>query len=375
MQLPSRRALLSTVGGGLSGALAGCLDRDRTGTEAAETSTGTATARPTATEPLQTAITDGALDAHVSVHNDGDAPATVTAELRRDGTVVDERTRDVNDGVVALLFSVPEPGSYTVSASLDAGGSATHDWRVEAGYRGSLTVQVDGSGEPSFEETLVDRACATGEGTTTSLPYSIPDAPETHTRGRAELANESGDPVTVTLAVAHDSLTFFECTYELDADQTVAVEGLTATAGEYTVDVDVETGGRTVSRWRIPPDYAWPLLSITVPAEGNPLVGCGEGGDVQVAVDNATDSAVAATLALERDGQTVGEQSLDLPAGGSEDIALSTPVGDFYSLVVTADTGTASAAVVRCYCYRSVRTGVTLDAGRPRIDTGVRRCT
>ncbi|WP_440988847.1 hypothetical protein [Haloarchaeobius baliensis] len=375
MQLPSRRALLSAVGAGLSGAVAGCLDQGRSGTDAAETSTGPVGQRPTATDSLRTAITDGTLDAHVSVHNDGDAPATVTAELRRDGTVVDERTRDVNDGVVAFLFSVPEPGSYTVSAHLDAGGSATHDWQVEAGYRGSLTVQVGDSGEPSFEETLVDRGCATGEGTTTSLPYAIPDASETHTRGRAELANESGEPVTVTLAVAHESLTFFECTYELDADQTVAVEGLTATAGEYTVDVDVVAGGRTVSRWRIPPDHAWPLLSVIVPAEGDPLVGCGAARDVSVALENITDTSVAATVTLVRNGETVSERSVDLAARGSRDLALSTPVGDFYRLVATADTGTAHAELVRCSCYTAAETTVTFDGDGPRIDTGVRRCT
>ena len=375
MQLPSRRALLSAVGAGLSGAVTGCLDQGRSGTDAAETSTGPVGHRPTATDSLQTAITDGTLDAHVSVRNDGGSDVTVTAELRRDGAVVDERTRDVNDGVGALLLSVPEPGPYTVSASLDSGGSATHDWQVEAGYRGSLTVQVGDMGELSFEETLVDRGCSTGDGATTTLPYSIPDAPETHSHGRAELANESGEPVTVTLAVAHDSLTFLECTYELDADQTVDIEDLTATAGAYTVDVDVDAGGRTVSRWRVPPDHAWPLLSVIVPAEGDPLVGCGAARDVAVALENITDTSVAATVTLVRNGETVRERSVDLAARGSTDVALATPIGDRYTLVATADTGTAHAELVRCYCYTAAGTTVTFDGDGPRIDTGVRRCT
>lgn len=377
MAPPSRRSLLGAVGVGAVGALAGCLAGDGSGDEPT-------TDPPTVGTPTgETPVTDDPPDdrppadgeAPLSVVNHGDSPATVAVTVRRDGETVHEGTLSVNGGVGRLVTSVGEPGTYAVTASVDGGGSVEYDWRVGDDYAGRLRIVVGEPDGPTVTETVSGLPCPSGDGARGSLPYAAPDAPETYEAGGATLRNESGEPVTVTFSVADGSEQFFECTYEMSANRTITVDPLTATAGEYTVTVDVEGRGRTVYDWRIPPDHNWPELLVTVPAEGDPVVGCGQGGVVPVSVENATGSSATATLGLRRDGETVATASVDLAAGASASRDLSTPVGDVYELVVDAPGGTARADVPQCYCYTAYETTVTLAGDGPAVDTDVRVCT
>ncbi len=364
MAPPSRRTLLRSCGIALAGGLAGCLsDGSDQGTTPTDTDTPTETPTDTPTE-TPTSTADGAL----SIRNRGNRELSITVSLSRDGTQVLERTRTLNNGVSGAVTTDVTAGEYTVTAALSDGTRASTEWTVDAGYNGTLTVVV-GDEDISFRESLRETDCST-----TNLPYSIPGAEETFSESTASIRNESGAAAEVTLTLAHDGEVFFDCTTTLAARQSVSLDGLTATAGEYTVTVEVSNGGHTEYDWRIPAAHNWPSLTVILPETGDPVVGCGTSNDAHVTVENPTDSTRDATLRLRRDDEAVAEQGVTVEAGGTTDVELAIPVGDFYLLEVTAGGTTASEEVVYCSCYQEFETTATLGDPEPSIETTKQIC-
>ncbi|MFC7132783.1 MULTISPECIES: hypothetical protein [Salinibaculum] len=359
MAPPSRRALLRSCGIALAGGLAGCLND---GSDQGTTPTGTRTGTPTET-PTETPTGTPAADAAVGARNQAGREVSVTVTLSNGGSQVLERTRTLSDGVSGLVGDAIAAGEYTVTATLPDGTSASTEWFVADDYSGVLTAVVTDDGI-TFRETLRETDCSTAD-----LPYAIPDAEETFSTSGATISNESGEAADVTLALAHDGEVFFDCTTTLSARQSLSLDGVTATAGEYTVTVDVGDGGRTEYDWRIPEAHNWPSLTVTIPRNGDPVVGCGPDGEVPVTVENPTDSDRAATLRLCRDGETVAESSVTLTGGATTDVQLPHPVGDFYTLDVTAGGTTVSEEVVYCSCYSEFETTVTLGGSEPTIES------
>jgi len=362
---PSRRTVLKTCSIATVGSLAGCIadgedsDDETTDTPAETTRDDTPTDDPG---------TPGGSDAILSAHNDTESEQTVTVTVTQDGQQVGEASRTVQPGVRGVLdVTVAESGEYVVEGSIEDGDSATYDWSVGESYRGTLAVVVTDDGV-TFRETLENPDCPSDD-----LPYAVPDAAETFTTGGAYVDNESGETRTVTLSLAHDGETFFSCTQALGPRQSVSIDDLVATAGTYTVTVDVADGGRTTTEWRVPEQNNYPSLRVEL-GNGDPLVGCGSGGDVRVSVENATDGDRTATLTLRRDGETVAEESVDVAAGESPEAALSTPIGDFYTLVASSDGATAEEEIVHCYCYTSDQTTVTLGESGVSIESTTIAC-
>ena len=362
----SRRRVLAALGVTLGTTLAGCTTQQG---DDATTTDATTTPGPTATATTRTTDETG-IDAPVSARNSYGEDVALTVTLRRDGETLQRRTETLSSGVASTLdMSVTAPGTYTVAASVDGGAESDFEWTVTESYEGSLEVRVDEDGALGFREYLSEAGCG-GE----DVPYAVPGNEETFTTGSGELWNESGDAVTVTVSVAHDGTTFFECTRDLAANQTASLGDLTETAGEYTVTVAVADGGRTTQDWRIPPEHNWPRLRVVVPSSGDPLVGCGAAGSVDATVSNPSDEQRSATLALLRDGTQVAQQTVSVAGGEESKVALETPIGDIYTLRAETDAGEATAEVADCYCYAEHRTTVALDGGGPTIDSVRRIC-
>lgn len=364
---PSRRRLLCACGAALGSALSGCLSR---GTGPADSTTSTTTDRSSNSTTGTTRDPTGSVDTHVSAASRYDADVTLAVELRRGGETVQEQTQTVTSGInTALDVRVTEPGTYTVVASLADGASARYEWTVTEEYRGSLEVRIRDDGSLGFREYLQRDSCGSEQ-----LPYRVSGNEETWSASTGAVWNESGAPVTVSLAVSHDGTTFFECTFDLDANQTVELGELTKTAGEYDVAVDVDGGGGTEYDWRIPADYSWPELLVVVPSSRDPIAGCGRGGSIEVTVANPTDQPGTAALSLLRDGESVSEREVTVDAGAETTVSLDTPIGDFYTLQAETDTGSGEAEVADCYCYSQYETTVTLGSQGPEVESTQRIC-
>jgi hypothetical protein len=363
---PSRRRLLAACGAALGTTLTGCITQPSSDGARTTTNDGTTTASPTTTNRTGT---DG-VETYVGAHNAADEDATVTVALRRDGETLQQATETLQAGVTTTLdIVVTTPETYTVAASRGDGEETTFEWNVPESYGGSLEVRVGEDGTLGFREHLSGAGCG-GE----ALPYAVPGNEETFTAGSGSVRNDAGEPVTVTVTIAHDGTTFFECTRDLGANQTASLGDLTETAGEYSVTVDVADGGRTEYDWRIPPEYNWPKLSVVVPASGDPLAGCGAAGSIDVTVSNPAGNQRTATLALLRDGTAVTRRQVSVAGGEESSVALDTPIGDIYTLRAEAGAGTTTAEVADCYCYSEHRTTVALGDDGPAIDSIRRVC-
>lgn len=351
MSPPSRRSLLRTCGVAAASGLAGC-------------TAGFGSDTPDYVEeggPLPRG--------RIEVENRRRSVARLTVELRTDGRTAFERTRRVPPGVnLGIGPEVTDPGSHTVVARLEGGDEARTAWALEPGYEGTLTVVVD-EGGIAFDEDLAGGGCPT-EG----LPYSVPGAESTFGHGTLTVTNERDGVVRPTVAIAHDGEQFFECTMDIDPNESVTVEGLTDTAGTFTVTVDLDDGGRTSYEWRVPPENNYPTLRVSFPEGGGTLVGCGgPGGDVPVTVRNPGSEARSVALRLRRDGDPVASRTVEVAAGDERTVDLPIPIGDFYTLVATTDAGTERETVVSCYCYPG-RPTVTLGGEAPRIEAVTYAC-
>lgn len=347
MSPPSRRALLRTCGVAAASGLAGC------------------TAAFGSSTPDYVAGGGPLPRARIQAENRRETAVSLTVELRTDGRTAFERTRRVPPRVnLEIGPEVTDPGSHTVVTRLEGSDEARRTWVLEPGYEGTLTVVVD-EGGIAFDEDLAGGGCPT-EG----LPYSVRGAESTFEHGTLTVTNERDGVVRPTVAIGHDGERFFECTMEVDPDESVTVEGLTDTAGAFTVTVDLDDGGRTSYEWRVPPENNYPTLRVVFPEGGGTLVGCGgPGGDVPVQVRNPGDAARSVDLRLDRDGDPVATRTVEVTAADARTVDLSIPIGDVYTLVATTDAGTERAVVASCYCYGTGKPTVTLDEGGPRIET------
>jgi len=374
--MPSRRALLRAGGLALAGGLAGCAgggtptddsgtdtDGQRTGTNDRRTDAGTGRTATDRSTP------DG-LELTVGVRNRDDTDHEVTVELREGETVHARNTRSVNNGVTGLALDASvSPGTYTAAVDVTGGGRATYEWTVGEEYDGSLRAVVEAPDTIQFEEYREETPCA-GAG---DLPYAAAGQPETFTPGSAVVENDAGRAVTVRLRVAHEGTTFFDCSYDLGASQSVSPGAITATAGAYDVTVDVADGGRMTRTWHVRERDTYPSLVAAVREDG-PVVGCGSAESTTVEVRNERDAAAQTTLALARDGETVTERTVDLDAGAVRSVELSMPIGDIY--ILTAETGgdSDSAEVVECYCFSASETTVTVTGDGPTIESSYLVC-
>lgn len=369
MSPPSRRAVLQTCSLALVGGFVGCSETQDAETSPDEQNTPTSTVEdPESTPEPPSDPKDGG--ASLGLRSEYDEDVTVRVTVRADGNRLVDKSERLSPGIGTLVESdIPRPGEYVVEAGFGSETVASYDWVIGEEYDGSLAVVVTADGDITFREQLAEPTCSTAD-----LPYAAPDAEETFSPSSATVRNESGQAVTVELSVAHDDETFFSCVQALDARQSVDIDQLTTTAGTYTVTVDVSSGGQTVYDWRVPEDHNWPGLSVTIPRAGDPVVGCGSGGDIAVAVENTTDAARTTTLSLRRDGEEVATDTVEVAANATADASLSTPVGDFYTLVATTASGEAQKEVVNCSCYGTWETIVTLDGSGPQIDASLAVC-
>lgn len=362
----SRRRLLAACGVALGSGLSGCLFGNSDTIDPG----GMSSPPPNTTTDVPDSTQGNTVDASIGAASRYDGDVMLTVEVRRNGNQVLQETKTVLGNVnQSLGISVETRGDYTVLASLEGSAEARYDWQVTAGYDGQLEIRITSDGTVAFREHLSDGAC-TGD----NLPYTVSGNEQTHSESNAELRNDSGRAVEVNLSIAHDKTEFFDCTYDLDANQSVSLNGLTATAGEYTVVVDIEGGGRTEYDWRIPPEYAWPRLLVVLPANGDPLAGCGEGSDHNIGVRNQTSDRRDVTLTLARDGEHVVQQTTSVEANAETTVTLSTPIGGFYVLSAETDAGSDEAEHVDCYCYSQYRTTVTLDGESPNVESRQQVC-
>lgn len=368
MSPPSRRAVLQTCTLALVGGLAGC-----GGTQDIMSPEQQDSPNRTDEEPKSTPEPPPDFEAgnpSLRLRSEYDEEVTLRVTLRKDGNRFVDETQTLPAGMVTNIDAdIPQPGAYTVEAGFGSEMIVSRDWVVDEEYSGSITAVVTADREITLRERLSEPSCPTA-----NLPYAVPDAGETFSPSSASVQNESGQTVTVDLSVAHDGETFFSCTQPLDAGQSVSIDQLTTTAGTYTVTVDASSGGQTVYDWRIPEDHNWPALSMTITGTGDPVVGCGSGGDIAVAVENTTDATRTTTLSLRRDGEEVATDTVEAAANTTAETSLSTPVGDFYTLVATTDSGETQEEVVNCSCYGVSDTTVTLDGSNPQIDASLAVC-
>lgn len=365
---PSRRSVLRLCTGALGGGLAGCLaPSDPADLPESERQTSRST-ETSAEEPVESA-TPQRVEAGLSVLNTTDTDVNLTVRVRRDGEQIASRTDEARSHVGGSLgIDVSRPGDYTVEASIESGATATYDWQVRPEYEGQLEIRITGPERVTFREELSAPGCPNG-GVNSDLPYSIQGAEDTFQHGTAEIRNEAGQDVTVTVSIAHQGTTFFECTYDLGSRQSVSNDAVTASAGTYTVTADVAGGGRTEYTWNVPAWYHWPKLVVIVPDDGEPLVGCGGPGEVAIGVENPTDEPQTTELALLRGDDPVDEASITVDAESKSKRTLSTPIGDLYTLTAATDSGTDRVTVANCYCYDHRYTTVALDSEPPQIDT------
>jgi hypothetical protein len=374
MAPPSRRAILRAGGLALCGGLAGCATSDDStetapGTDADPTVTPTEAPEPRTPTDSPTDSPTPTREVTLAATSETDTDHTVTVTLTRDGERVERLRRPVPGRATAVFDRDRLPaGTYTVTATLEDGERGTHEWTVGEG-RTRLAVVV-GDGTVGFEETVENPPC---DGTA-DLPYAAPGAEETFQASTLSLNNDAGERRRVSLSLTHDGERFLDCTYDLGPAQGISLDAVTETAGTYGVTVDVAGGGRTAYDWRIPAGHNWPRLVATVPETGDPLVGCGTAESVDVTVENDAGTTREPTLSLARDGETVAERSVTLDPGASRAVELAIPVGDFYTLSVGTDAGTATGEVVQCYCYADRPTTVTLAEDGPAVETQLLVC-
>jgi hypothetical protein len=216
----------------------------------------------------------------------------------------------------------------------------------------------------------------TTDDTNPALPYTAADEPETFTNGAFEIENVGPEPVRATLSISHGGTTFFERTRDIPVNEVWDRNDVTATAGTYTVIVDVADGGRTEYDWRVPPEDGYPRLHGRIPASGTPVVGCGGSDTIDTQMKNETSSEQTVALSLLRDGETVTTESATLAPREADERELPIPIGDFYTLVATTDAGEASTEVVECYCYNQVqgKTNVVVTGSGPSVKSKVLVC-
>jgi len=355
---PSRRGLLAACGVALGAAFAGCT--------APRSDGGGNDADPGASsEHTTTNAGTGGVDATVGAESSYGENVSLTVALRRGGETLETETKTLlSQTIMGMDIAATEPGTYTVTASVDDGSEAATEWTVTESYDGRLDVYVGEDGTVSFREHRSADRCG-GE----DLPYAVPGNEETFTPGSGSVVNDSGDAVTVTVSVAHEDTTFFECTRTLDANQSASLGDLTETAGEYAVTVAVEGGGRTTRDWRIPPEDNWPRLRVVLSESGDPLVGCGAGGSVDATISNDGGESQSVQLVLRRDGTRITDETATVAAGEESTVALDVPIGGVYTLHATTDAGESTTEVVYCYCYGDRRLTVTLYGGGVVLDS------
>ncbi len=368
MSPPSRRAVLQTCTLAVAGGLAGCGGTQNVINPEQQDSPNRTEKDPQSTPELPPDSEEGSPS--LRLRSEYDEEVTIRVTVRKNGNRFVDETQTLPAGMVTNIEAdIPQPGAYTVGAGFGSETVVSRDWVVDEEYSGSMTAVVTADREITFRERLIEPSCPTAD-----LPYAAPDGKETFSSSSAAVQNESGQTVTVDLSVAHDGETFFSCAQPLDAGQGVNIDPLTTTAGTYTVTVDVSSGGQTVYDWRIPEDHNWPALSVTIPETGDPVVGCGSSSDIPVTVENTTGAAQTTALSLRRDGEEVATDTVEVAANATAETGLSTPAGDFYTLVATTDSGETQEEVVNCSCYGTWETIVTLDGSGPQTDATLAVC-
>lgn len=367
--MTTRRRILRAVGAGTLGGLAGCIGGPPDGSAPR---TGETPSSGTSPDPTTTA---DRVRGHLSLRNLDSADATVSIAVRRRGETEYDEGFVARSGVTSGVdFDVTGPGTYRVSATLDSGESADYEWEVPAGYDGNLVVVVTEERALDFEEALERSPCVAGDGASATLPYSVPGAEETFQPGNLVVEHDGTTARTVGISIGESGTTFFDCSYELESSQTVTVDAVTATAGDYRVVVAVAGGGRRVHTWHVPPADNWPQLFVRVTEGGEPVVGCGGADETRVSVGNPTSADRSVELALRRDGEGVARRDVLVPGNQTTDVGLRIPVGDYYTLDATSGAGTASEEIVECYCFDQVRTVVTLADDGPSIESTRKVC-
>ncbi|WP_158855524.1 hypothetical protein [Halorhabdus sp. CUG00001] len=215
------------------------------------------------------------------------------------------------------------------------------------------------------ERTDTPFPCATDH----ELPYSIPGAAETYQSGSVEIRNQTASKTTVTLAIAHDDNTFFACSQTLTNGESLSFDGVTATAGRYTVTVSVEEGRSTTTEWRIPSEQNYPMLLVSIRGDDEPVIGCPGDREVSIQVRNVTDSSARAELTLRRDDRVVTERSVQVDPMSNTDVSLPLPIGDLYVLEVSSEEGRAEKRISACRGYEEKRITATIDSGQVELDS------
>lgn len=229
--------------------------------------------------------------------------------------------------------------------------------------------QLNGGGQISGETTTAQTPTTTHPcAKNAALPYTIPGAEDTYQPSTVRMHNRSGREVTLTLTLTHEQTTFFKCTRTFNGGQKISIEEVTKSAGDYTVRTSIADAGSTESNWYIPPGNNYPQLFVSIPASGDPLVGCSESDKITLNVENTTDDAQRVALALHRDGQSMTKKSVTVEGNSTRKISLLIPIGDFYTLTATTDAGSKQTEIAECYAYSHDVT-VLLDGGPPEIDS------
>ncbi|MCU4800763.1 hypothetical protein OB920_10305 [Halobacteria archaeon HArc-gm2] len=369
---PSRRSVLGTCAGTLGvGGLAGCLaPSDGSGANRSERRTETSS--ETASEASESP-TAQPVEARLTGINEIDENATLTVTVRRSGERIAERTEtfEADDG--ALDVAIARPGDYTVEARLDSGASATFDWEIGTEYDGRLAVRITGPDQVVFREKLRGSVCENA-GTNGDLPFSVPDAEETYQPGTVEIRNDAKSAMTLTVSIAHEETTYFECTADVGGRQFVSNGAVTASAGTYAVTVDVADGGSTEYSWQVPAEYNWPKLFVVVDEDGDPLVGCGGRSETSLVVENPTNESQSVDLTLLRGEDPVDDGSITVEPDSETEHTLSFPIGDFYTLRAATDAGTDAETLAYCDCYEQFSPTVTLGPDGPQIEPVTYNC-
>lgn len=353
---PSRRRTLHALGSLVGVGLAGCLDAAPDApqrTDPGPTATSTATEQPTASTatPQQ--------DVHVGVRNV--AEETYRAEIEiadvsGNETLFADSFR-VNGGVSSLVQGagthVSSPGTYGVTVRLESGEEASYEWRLE-GALGDLTVVITSGGGIEFTQRVpCSPACepvSTG-GSAADIPYAVPGAEETFSRGAVDVENDSDEAVSLTVELRHGGETFFGHTYEVTPDREISIDGVTATAGTFDVLATTADGERAEYTWEIPPEYGWPRLTIRIRPDRTLRIGCGPGGPIGVRVQNEAERARTLSFRLRRGGSTVDETTRTVEPDADTSAEVTPPIGGRYELTVEAESGGAAESAVRfCYC-------------------------
>jgi len=258
-------------------------------------------------------------------------------------------------------------GSGFAGCTSDSPGSTETTERTAATAEQSATTGTTNA-EPTgttVEPTGTPSRCATSH----DLPYAIPGAEETYQRGSVEIRNESDAERTVTLSIAHDDTTFFECQHTLESGESVSIENVTATAGEYTVVATVEDERSTTAEWHVPTAQNYPMLLVSIRGAGEPVIGCPGDRTVSLSLRNEAESDSTVSLSLRRDDRVVAEKSVQIDTDATVDVSLTVPIGDRYTLEATGDAGRERATIATCRGYETSNITVVVDSEAIEIDS------